>query len=53
MRWIIDDLKMELSFFKYRITHGPQTEKVINEGKGKVADLELAIKTLEKKLDTK
>jgi len=50
MQWIIDELQMQLDFFRYRIVHGPQTEKTINEGKTKVVDLELAIKTLTKTL---
>ncbi len=50
MQWIIDDLQIELDFFKYRIINGPQTGKTIGESKQKANDLEQAIKILTKAL---
>ena len=51
MQWIIDGLKIELEFFKYKIINGIQTEKQITEAKAKANDLERAITILNKSID--
>lgn len=48
MQWIIDDLQSQMDFHKYKIVKGAQTEKIINESKQIVTDLEKAITLLKK-----